>query len=235
MYSSTAHIYDALYSFKDYAAEAAEIHGLIQERRPGARTLLDVATGTGKHLEQFRRWYEVEGTDVEPAQLAVARERLPDVPLHPADMTDFDFGRRFDAVTCLFSSIGYVKTPERLRAAVAAMARHLEPGGVLVVDPWFDADAWIVGHVGALFVDEPELKIARFNVAERDGDVSWMDMHHLVATPAGVEHIVARHELGLFTVEQHEEAFRAAGLDVEHFPDALNGRARYVGVRRRAG
>jgi hypothetical protein len=67
--------------------------------------------------------------------------------------------------------------------------------------------------VAALFVDEPELKIARMNVAERDGHVSWMDMHHLVATPAGVEHIVARHELGLFTVEQYGDAFRAAGLD----------------------
>jgi SAM-dependent methyltransferase len=232
MYSSTAHIYDALYSFKDYAGEAEEIHALIQERRPGARTLLDVATGTGKHLEQFRRWYEVEGTDLEPAQLAIARERLPDVPLHEADMVDVDLGRRFDAVTCLFSSIGYVKTEERLRAAVAAMARHLEPGGVLVVDPWFGPEDWRDGHVGALFVDEPELKIARMNVAEREGGMSVMDMHHLVATPAGVEHIVARHELGLFTDEQYERAFLAAGLDVEHFPEALNGRGRYVAVKR---
>ncbi len=233
MYSSTAHIYDAIYSFKDYAGEADEIHRLIQERRPGARTMLEVAAGTGKYLEQFRRWYEVEGTDIEPAMLEAARERLPDVPLHEADMTDFDLGRRFDTVTCLFSSIGYVKTPEPLRGAVAAMAKHLEPGGVLVVDPWFGPEAWIDGHVAALFVDEPELKIARMNLAERDGDVSWMDMHHLVATPAGVEHIVARHELGLFTAEQYEDAFRSAGLDVEHFPEALRGRGRYVGVKRR--
>jgi SAM-dependent methyltransferase len=232
MYSTTAHLYDALYAFKDYKGESEEIHALIQERRPGARTLLDVATGTGKHLEQFQRWYEVEGTDLEPAQLAVARERLPGVPLHEADMADFDLGRRFDAVTCLFSSIGYVKTAERMRAAVAAMARQLEPRGVLVIDPWFGPDTWIDGHVGALFVDEPELKIARMNVAERDGDLSWMDMHHLVATPAGVEHIVARHELGLFSDEQYREAFRAAGLEVEHFPEALNGRGRYVGVLR---
>ena len=232
MFSSTAHLYDALYAFKDYAGEAAEIHGLIQERRPGARSLLDVATGTGNHLEEFRRWYDVAGTDLEPAQLAIARERLPDVPLHEADMTGFDLGRRFDAVTCLFSSIGYVGTEERLRAAIGAMARHLERGGVLVVDPWFGPDAWKDGHVAALFVDEPELKIARMNISEREGHVAVMDMHHLVATPAGVEHIVARHELGLFTDEQYRAAFGAADLEVEHFPDALNGRGRYVGVRR---
>lgn len=233
MYSSTAHLYDALYSFKDYAGEAEEIHALIQERRPGARTLLEVAAGTGLYLEQFRRWYEVEGTDIEPAMLAASRERLPDVPLHEADMTDFDLGRRFDAVACLFSSIGYAKTEERMRAALAAIARHLEPGGVLVVDPWFEPDMWKDDHIGALFVDEPELKIARMNLNTREGNVTVMDMHHLVATPAGVEHIVARHELGLFTREQYESAFREAGLDVEHFPEALNSRGRYVGVKRR--
>jgi ubiquinone/menaquinone biosynthesis C-methylase UbiE len=233
MYSSTAHLYDALYSFKDYAGEAEEIYGLIRERRPEARTLLEVAAGTGRFLAQFRRWYEVEGTDIEAAMLAVARERLPDVALHEADMTDFDLGRKFDAVACLFSSIGYAKTEERMRAALEAMARHLEAGGVVVVDPWFGPDAWIDGHVAALFVDEPQLKIARINNAAREGDVSVMDMHHLVGTPAGVEHVVARHELGLFSVEQYEGAFRAAGLDVEHFPEALNGRGRYVGVKRR--
>jgi SAM-dependent methyltransferase len=231
MFSKTAHLYDAVYSFKDYEGEAAEIHALVQERRPGARTLLEVAAGTGKYLEQLRRWYEVEGTDLDPGMLAVARERLPDVPLHEADMTGFDLGRRFDAVACLFSSLGYARTEERMRAAVACMARHLEPGGVLVVDPWFGPDGWLVGHVGAVFVDEPELKIARLNVGERDGDVSPMDMHYLIATPAGVEHVVERHELGLFTHDQHVRAFRDAGLAVEHFPDALRGRGRYVGIR----
>src|ERR671923_34446 len=111
-------------------------HELVQARKPGAETLLDVACGTGAHLAELRRWYRCEGLDLDGELLAVARERLRDVPLHQDDMRDFDLGRRFDAVTCLFSSIGYVLTVEGLTAAVAAMARHLEPGGVLVVEPW---------------------------------------------------------------------------------------------------
>ena len=54
MFTDSAHIYDAVYSFKDYGAESARIHTLIEERSPGASTLLDVACGTGKHLEQLR-------------------------------------------------------------------------------------------------------------------------------------------------------------------------------------
>src|SRR5205085_9427398 len=108
-----------------------------------------------------------------------------------------------DAVVCMFSSIGYVRTVERLGAAVAAMGRHLEPGGVLVVEPWLAPDVWLERHVGAVFVDEPELKIARINAADRDGDVSVVDFQYLVGTPDGVEHFTERHELGLFTVEQY--------------------------------
>jgi len=160
-----------------------------------------------------------------------ARERLPDVPFHEADMTSFDLGSRFDAVVCMFSSIGYARTEERLGSAVASMARHLDSGGVLVVEPWLTPEVWLDRHVGAVFVDEPELKIARMNVSQRDGDVSIVDFQYLVGTPDAVEHFSERHELGLFTVDQHLDAFKAAGLEAEHDPEGPMGRGLYVAIR----
>ena len=228
MFSRSARIYDAIYaSVRDYPLEAAELDRLIQERRPGARTLLDVACGTGAHLEHLTG-YEVEGLDLEPEMLAVARQRLPAVSFHEGDMASFDLGKRFDAVVCLFSSIGYVKTEERLRSAIASMARHLEPGGVLVLEPWLAPDEWKDRHIGAVFVDEPELKIARMNVPEREGDVSIVEFQYLVGTPDGIDRFSERHELGLFTVEQYLGAFRAAGLDADHDPQGPMGRGLYV-------
>jgi SAM-dependent methyltransferase len=231
VFSQSARIYDAVYSWKDYTGEAERVHELVQARKPGAATLLDVACGTGAHLAELRRWYRCEGLDLDPDLLAVARERLPDLPLHQADMRDFDLGRRFDAVTCLFSSIGYLLTVDALEAAVAAMARHLEPGGVLVVEPWLSPEAVTVPHVGAVFVDEPELKIARVNTIEVDGRTSSFDFHYVVGTPAGVEHFVEHHELGLFTHEEQLAAFRAAGLEVEHDEEGLMGRGLYIGLK----
>ena len=58
------------------------------------------------------------------------------------NMLDFDLGRQFDVVTCLFSSIGYVKTVPNMKRAVANMSRHLKPGGVLVLEPWFTPEDW---------------------------------------------------------------------------------------------
>ena len=229
VFSRSARLYDAVYaSIRDYPREAAELDRLIQERRPGARTLLDVACGTGAHLDHLSG-YEAEGLDLDPEMLAVARERLPNVPLHEGDMADFELGKRFDAVVCMFSSIGYVRTEERLRSAVASMARHLEPGGVLVVEPWLSPEVWADRHVGAVFVDEPELKIARMNVGEREGNLSIFEFEYLVGTPNVLERFNERHELGLFTVEQYLEAFRAAGLEVDHDPEGPMGRGLYIG------
>jgi SAM-dependent methyltransferase len=229
VFSRSARLYDPIYaSIRDYPHEAAELDRLIQERRPGARTLLDVACGTGAHLEHVAGRYDVAGLDLDPEMLEVARERLPQASFHQGDMADFDLGRSFDAVVCMFSSIGYVRTEERLRSALAAMARHLHPGGVLAVEPWLSPDVWQDRHVGGVFVDEPDLKIARMNAARRDGNVSVVDFHYLVATPAGVEHFTELHELGLFTVEQHLAAFRAAGLEAEHDPEGPMGRGLYV-------
>jgi SAM-dependent methyltransferase len=78
--------------------------------------------------------------------------------LHETDMLSFDVGKSFDAVTCLFSSIGYAGSVDGLNGAIDTMARHLKPGGVLVVEPWILPDKWQDGNVGAVFVDEPNLK-----------------------------------------------------------------------------
>jgi SAM-dependent methyltransferase len=232
VFSRSARIYDAIYSFKDYPAEAAAVHELVQARKPGAATLLDVACGTGAHLAELARRYRCVGIDLDRDLLAVARERLPaEVDLYEADMRTFDLGRRFDAVICLFSSIGYVGDGEQLHRAAAAMARHLEPGGVLIVEPWLSPERIQLPHVGAVFVDEPELKIARVNAVDVQGNRSIMEMHYVVGRPDGVEHFTELHELALFTDEEMLAAFRAAGLEVEHDPEGgPMGRGLYIGA-----
>jgi ubiquinone/menaquinone biosynthesis C-methylase UbiE len=213
MFDKTARHYDLLYTKglgKDYAAEAEWLAGVLP---PSTKTLLDVACGTGLHLEQLARRYDCTGVDLEPDMVAIATERCRGVPIERGDMTTLDLGdRRFDAVICLFSSIGYVRTEANLRAAVAAMARHLHPGGMLVVEPWLTPDVYTSGHTGMLTVAEEDLKIARVNRSVIEDGCSVMEFAYLVATAAGIEHTVERHVLGLFTWEQYRGAFEAAGL-----------------------
>jgi SAM-dependent methyltransferase len=230
MFTETALYYDKIYSFKDYPAEAARLMAIFREhQRPGGTRLLDVACGTGRHLEYLRDQYDVEGIDISLELLAIARQRLPGIRFHHGDMTAFDLGKTFDLVTCLFSSIGYVKTLENLSQAVRCMARHLKPGGLLAIEPWFTPDRWRSGIVHAIFVDEPELKIARINTSLVEGRLSIFDLHYLIGTPAGIEHLVEHHEMGLFTTDEMHAALAAVGLEVTFDPQGLMGRGLFIG------
>ena len=232
MFTRSAALYDPLYStFKDYAGEVERLRGLIAERVPHAKTLLDVACGTGKHLELLSADFDAVGVDLDPGLLAIARDRLPGVELHEGHMTDFDLARRFDVVTCLFSSIGYVLTVDRLHEALAMMARHLEPHGVLIVEPWLTPEQWQDRHVSMLVVDEPERKIVRISRSAGVGDVSVIEFHYLVGTPERVDDFAERHQLGLFCDGAYRQAFAAAGLEVEHDAEGLMGRGLYLGTR----
>ena len=237
MYGKSARIYDLLYvgtGIKDYAAESAELDRLIKNSCPTARTLLDVACGTGAHLVELRRWYELEGADISPAMLTVARGRLPDIPLHQADMRTLDLGKTFDAVICLFSSIAYITDPAEMRTAVARLAAHVAQGGVLILDGWVRPDEW---HDG--YRPEPEIArdeqtmVVRLAASRREGNITELDMHHLVQTADGVEYFVESHRLALTPTEDYVSTVASAGLTATVIPDYMPARDRIVGHKER--
>jgi SAM-dependent methyltransferase len=235
VFDRSAAWYDALYAWKDYGAESARLWELLRAGGQTGGTLLEVACGTGNHLVHLRHHYSVEGLDLDAGLLERAREKVPEVPLHLGDMRAFDLGRQFDVVTCLFSSIGYTRERSGLRRAIACMARHLAPKGLLVVEPWFPPDRWHRGRMHLLTTDQPDLKVARMSRADlvegAENPVSILDFQYLVGTPAGVDHLVERHELGLFTRDQMDEAFDAAALKAEYDDQGLSGRGLYTGRR----
>jgi hypothetical protein len=111
------------------------------------------------------------------------------------------------------------------------MANHLKPGGVLIVEPWITPQAFTRRHVGAVFVNQPKLKIARINIAKVRGRISSMTFHYVVGTPDGVRYITETHDLGLFTPDESLRAFRECGLKVRYYSKGLMGRGLYVAVK----
>jgi SAM-dependent methyltransferase len=230
VFTESAVFYDALYAFKDYAAAADHVRRVISERVPGARSLLDVGCGTGRHLEFLRNHFDVQGVDVNPLMVEIARGKLTGVQIHEADMVSMALRDRFDVVTCLFSSIAYVATVERLRGAIVSMTRHLRRGGVLLVEPWFTPETFWSDTITLNVVDEEEQKIAWMYTSKRVHNLSILDIHYLVGTTAGVEHLTERHELGLFTHDEYVAAMNDAGLVVNHEPEGPFGRGLYIGT-----
>jgi SAM-dependent methyltransferase len=234
MFSKTAHYYDEIYAAlgKDYAREVAHVRRLIlKHKRSSGKTLLGVACGTGKHAGLLSRHFQVTGLDLDAHMLAVARRNHPHIRFHRGDMAAFKLDRRFDAIVCLFSSIGYARTAARLHSALKTMSNHLVPGGVIVLEPWFSLRQWHVGRTGMVVVDNRLVKIVRFSHAARRGKLSILNLEYLISTPDGISHAVERHELGLFSKAEYLHAFRQAGLHVTYDPRGLTGRGLYLGLK----
>jgi ubiquinone/menaquinone biosynthesis C-methylase UbiE len=234
MLSGTEKYYDDIYSTmgKDYVAEANKLHEFIQKyKHTNGNALLDVACGTGTHAGLLSKYYKVEGTDLNAAMLKVARKKHPDIRFTRADMRNIDLSRQFDIVTCLFSAIGYMKTKVELQKAVKSMSRHLLPGGVLLIEPWFTPEQWNVGRVSTINVDKPDTKIVRMSHSGKKGKVSLLGFHYLIGMSKGIKHIVEHHEFGLFSHKEYMDAFTKAGLDVTHDPEGVDGRGLHIGLK----
>jgi len=235
MFRTTAHIYDVLYAGigKDYEAESAALDELIQSCLPGASSLLDVGCGTGGHLRYLSDRYDVVGVDIDEGMLAEARRHLPKATLIEADMRNFKLGRTFDAVVCLFSSIGYMEDPDELRKAIRTMVDHMRPGGVLVVDGWVRPEKWRDSTSLHLDTASAEgMQIARMSRTRREGNKTYLEMHHLVGSPDGIEHLVDHHALTLFETDDYRSAFADAGIvGIEVVASPMPDRDRYVGTK----
>ncbi|ANJ11911.1 MULTISPECIES: class I SAM-dependent methyltransferase [Streptomyces] len=230
-----ARVYDLVHQGKgkDYAGEAADLADLVAARAPGARSLLDVACGTGLHLSHLAARFErVEGLELSPDMLAAARHRNPGTTVHRGDMRDFALGTTYSAVTCMFSSIGHMTDQAELDAALAAFAAHTESGGVVVVEPWWFPETFTPGYVGAAVVEAEGKTISRVSHSRLEDGATRIDVHYLVAEPGeGVEHLAESHRITLFPRSAYELAFERAGLAAEFLPGGPSGRGLFVGLR----
>ena len=232
MFSQSTELYDFIYSeFKDFSAEASQVASLLGRECPSARKLLDVGCGTGRHAAALigEHGFEVDGLDIESGFLEIARERCPDGKFFRGDMASFDLGVTYEAVLCLFSSIGYVRTPDRLLLAAKSIRRHVAPGGVAIIEPWMTPASFKGRSLHLTTVDRDDIKISRVSRSEiRDG-ISWMEFHYLVGDSDEVRYLREVHELGLFTEDEMLHALRTAGFqEVDFDPAGLTGRGLYI-------
>ncbi|GAA3795806.1 hypothetical protein GCM10022226_13990 [Sphaerisporangium flaviroseum] len=235
--AEVSEVYDFLYQGrgKEYAKEAEVVAGLVRHRNPLAASLLDVACGTGEHLATLKAIFgDVEGVELSDTMRATARRKLADVPVHGGDIRDFDLGRTFDAVCSLYSTVGYMASTAELDAAVATMARHVSPGGVLIVEPWYFPGRFRDGHIGDDIIRADGRTVARVARSVRVGDSVRQEAHYIVADSAGIRHFDHVQVFTLFEPAEYVAAFERAGCTVEYVErdDILAGRGLFVGTKR---
>jgi len=226
--------YDALYvNERDYAPEAARVKELLTRHGvPPKGDLLILACGTGGHIPYFKDDYNVSGLDLSEDMLDLARKKFPGIRFYPGNLIDFKLEAEFDAMICLYGSIGFVKTVDNLHASMKRIAAHLRPNGLALITPWSTVedfqDLLVVDAV-----DKPDLKIARLEqVRLREPGIVEVVFHHLLGKNNDVTYHKQSMEIGLFTREEYISAMTGAGLKVveEYKGNDVRGGA-YIGKR----
>ncbi len=131
-YEKLDRFYDA--AMGDRTEMASYIRRLIRRHKPRARTLLELACGTGAILKILAKSYDVVGLDLSPSMLSIARKKLPQVKFFQRNMVSFDLGRKFDVIICVFDSINHVLEFADWQKIFRNAARHLEEDGLFLFD-----------------------------------------------------------------------------------------------------
>jgi SAM-dependent methyltransferase len=134
-YGDLAPFYDELTREHDYEGWTRHLEETALRFGVGGTRLLDAACGTGKSFLPFLgRGYTVTGCDISPEMVALASAKAPAADVFVADVRELERVGSFDLVTCLDDSVNYLTGDGDLDAALAALARNVAPGGVLVFD-----------------------------------------------------------------------------------------------------
>jgi ubiquinone/menaquinone biosynthesis C-methylase UbiE len=209
-----AEYYDAINDWKNYQTESLRLESIARRwGRPGKTSWLDVACGTGRHLEYLRQRHPVVGVDASREMLRIAGRRLPGVPLYRGDMRTFELHRQFDVVSCLFGAIGHIRTKADVRRTFENFARHLKPGGIAIVESWIESSAFRPGMIHLRTYESTASTIARVAHSSRRGNRSLVHYHFLIGTPGrDVRYFEHRDEGLLLSREELLQLMRSAGL-----------------------
>ncbi len=231
MFSASAEFYDLIYKqFKNFPAEADLIAKMIQQNRPQANMILDVACGTGEHAKwlSLKHGFRVDGIDIEPEFIRIASRKNPQGTFQCQKMQSFSTGRLYDVIICLFSSIGYAKTLADVTLTLKSMHRHLKSDGLALIEPWFQPGALNPDVVHLKTVEKDDLKICRMSHLKLQGNLSTISFEYLIGSAQGITHKCEVHELGLFTEEEMKTCFFEAGFMVDFDPHGPYGRGIYL-------
>jgi dTDP-3-amino-3,6-dideoxy-alpha-D-glucopyranose N,N-dimethyltransferase len=232
LYSNLAKYYDLIYSHKDYQTDANYQQQLFAKYQKSiGKELLEVACGTGNYLQFYERKFNATGIDLNPGMIAEAKKRLKKTDLKVGDMRTFKLNKQYDVITCLFSSIAYMRNAKDLQKTIQNFSNHLKPGGVIIISPWLAKSKYKVGKISMNTYADDKISLVRMSTHKLiQPNISVIEWTWLVGKPNKEVEIISndRHELVMHSKADYLDAMKKAGLKGLFINRTPEGRGLYV-------
>jgi ubiquinone/menaquinone biosynthesis C-methylase UbiE len=136
--------------FRDSVDDIPFYVELARQAAERGEAVLELGCGTGRvTIPMAQVGADVTGLDSSPAMLDIARAKAQQagvaVTWVEGDMANFELGRMFGLVTIPFRSFLHLVTDEEHRECLAAIHRHLVPGGQVALNFYVPSSASTVG------------------------------------------------------------------------------------------
>jgi ubiquinone/menaquinone biosynthesis C-methylase UbiE len=115
----------------NYRSQSDTVHRLHQIFGNGGLKHLDLACGTGPHIEYFiKEGYQCNGLDISQSMLDIAALHCPEAQFELGNMCTFETDSSYDLITCFLYSIHYSGDIENLNGSIKSAHKALKKDGI---------------------------------------------------------------------------------------------------------
>lgn len=131
LYTDLSGYYDLMCADIDYQTQSEGAIRLAQFFGNGGLNHLDLACGTGPHIEHFlTAGFSCTGLDLNQPMLDLAQQRCPSARFLQQNICNFQLSEPVDVITCFLYSLHYAGDTTGLTACISRVLQALTPGGV---------------------------------------------------------------------------------------------------------
>lgn len=210
----------------------------LSQARISGGPILELGCGTGKlSIPLAEAGFSVAGLDHSRALLQFAASKNGDVQWIEGDMRSFELDQRFALIMLPSNNLGHLHAPEDFEGCISSVKRHLQPGGVFVIDVF-------VPNLKLLLQDaEEEYLLCEYDNPERQGRVRVMARSHYepstqirrtttIRKVAGQPDLVGSLDLKMYFPRELEALVRCNGLRIAaryggHGGEAFDDQSRF--------
>jgi SAM-dependent methyltransferase len=224
-YGKVAPYYDRIQrDMLNYHEDAERIHNLFREYK--VETVLDLACGTGSHVLALSEFgYRCVGLDFSSEMLAVARKKAEKsqcpVEFFEGDLLNYQLGRTFDAVLGIYA-LGNLISDEAFRSALVSVRKAVKDNGLFLMN-LFNAEQHgmeMMRAMGPMFfmdamINEPDLRLVRFNQVSVTGDIQTWAVTYLVDEGQGVKMVAGAEQFRFHYLDWIKKELSIVGFEFQ--------------------